>query len=89
MRAVEPIQHRFAYVGADLQDLYGVQPTTIAGRTALQDTYFQGGTAARLMDTLATQPDSLLVSAETVKDFQLQTRRHRSTCGSTTPAPTN
>ena len=26
---VEPIQHRFAYVGADLQDLYGVDPSTI------------------------------------------------------------
>ena len=33
---VEPIQHRFAYVGADLQDLYGVDLATIiaAGRTA-------------------------------------------------------
>jgi putative ABC transport system permease protein len=26
---VEPIQHRFAYVGANLQDLYGVRPGTI------------------------------------------------------------
>lgn len=71
VRAVEPIQHRFAYVGTDLQDLYGVNPTTIARVTALQDNYFQGGTVAQLMHTLATRPDSLLVSAETVKDFQL------------------
>ena len=71
VRVVEPIQHRFAYVGTDLQDLYGVNPTTIASVTALQDNYFQGGTVAQLMHTLATQPDSLLVSAETVKDFQL------------------
>jgi putative ABC transport system permease protein len=49
-----------------------VNPTTIAGVTALQDNYFQGGTVAQLMHTLATQPDSLLVSAETVKDFQLK-----------------
>jgi len=72
VRAVEPIQHRFAYVGTDLQDLYGVNPTTISSVTALQDNYFQGGTVTQLMHTLATQPDSLLVSAETVKDFQLQ-----------------
>jgi putative ABC transport system permease protein len=71
VRAVEPIQHRFAYVGTDLQDLYGVNPATIASVTALQDNYFQGGTVAQLMHTLATQPDSVLVSAETVKDFQL------------------
>ena len=68
---VEPLQHRFAYVGSDLQDLYGVRPGTITKATALQDAYFTGGTARQLMHTLATEPDSILVSAETVKDFQL------------------
>ena len=72
VRSVEPIQHRFAYVGTDLQDLYGVSPTTITNVTALQDNYFQGGTAEQLMHKLAAQPDSLLVSAETVNDFQLR-----------------
>ena len=28
VESVEPLQHRFAYVGADLQDLYGVRPQT-------------------------------------------------------------
>jgi putative ABC transport system permease protein len=68
---VEPLQHRFAYIGADLQDLYGVRPATITDTTALQDTYFQGGTARELMARLAAHPDSILVSAETVKDYQL------------------
>jgi putative ABC transport system permease protein len=72
VRAVEPLQHRFGYVGADLQDLYGVRPSTITSVTALQDAYFQGGTAQQLMAQLAARPDSLLVSAETVRDFQLQ-----------------
>ena len=72
VRAVEPVQHRFAYIGTDLQDLYGVRPATITTATALQDTYFSGGTATGLMNTLAAQPDSILVSAETVKDYQLQ-----------------
>jgi putative ABC transport system permease protein len=69
--SVEPLQHRFAYVGADLQDLYGVRPTTIADAGRLQDAWFLGGTASELMNRLATQPDSVLVSAETVHDFQL------------------
>jgi putative ABC transport system permease protein len=71
VRKVEPIQHRFAYVGSDLQDLYGVRPSTITAATALQDAYFVGGTARQLMDTLTRHPDSILVSDETVKDFQL------------------
>ncbi|QNE22665.1 FtsX-like permease family protein [Kribbella qitaiheensis] len=71
VRKVEPIQHRFAYVGSDLQDLYGVRPASIAAATALQDAYFVGGTTQQLMGTLAKQPDAILVSDETVKDFQL------------------
>jgi putative ABC transport system permease protein len=71
-RHVEAIQHRFAYIGADLQDLYGVDPTTIVRAGKLQNAYFDGGTANELLGKLATKPDSLLVSSETVKDFQLQ-----------------
>jgi putative ABC transport system permease protein len=71
VKHVEPVQHRFAYVGSDLQDLYGVRPSSITTATALQDAYFKGGTAQQLMATLARQPDSILVSDETVKDFQL------------------
>jgi putative ABC transport system permease protein len=71
--SVEPLQHRFAYVGNDLQDLFGVRATTIAQATTLQDAYFQGGTASDLLSRLAAQPDAILVSAETVKDFQLHT----------------
>jgi putative ABC transport system permease protein len=71
VKAVEPLQHRFAYVGTDLQDLYGVRPQTIGAATHLQNGWFAGGTAAQLMQTLAQRPDGLLVAAETVKDFQL------------------
>jgi putative ABC transport system permease protein len=69
---VEPLQHRFAYVGSDLQDLYGVRPGTITAATALQDTYFIGGTAHELMARLAARPDSVLVSQETVNDYQIR-----------------
>ncbi|MDQ1424652.1 MAG: putative transport system permease protein, partial [Acidimicrobiaceae bacterium] len=52
VKHVEAIQHRFAYVGADLQDLYGVSATSIAKAGRLQDAYFQGGTASELMAAL-------------------------------------
>jgi putative ABC transport system permease protein len=68
---VEAIQHRFAYIGADLQDLYGVDPTTIVAAGRLQNAYFEGGTAKALLSLLAAKPESLLVSSETVRDFQL------------------
>ena len=32
--AVEPMQHRFAYVGTDLQDLYGIDPASAHQRHA-------------------------------------------------------
>ena len=83
VRSVEPLQHRFAYVGADLQDLYGVRPATIGVAGKLQDGWFAGGSAKGLMAKLGAQPDSVLVSAETVKDFQL----HPGDCTTVTSAP--
>ncbi|GAA3649853.1 FtsX-like permease family protein [Nocardioides ginsengisoli] len=67
----EPLLHRYAYVGSDLQDLYGIDPHSISRATSLQDAYFQGGTADQLLRRLATTPDGALVSAETVNDYQL------------------
>lgn len=55
--SVEPLQHRFACVGADLQNLYGVRPQTIGVAGKLQDGWFQGGTASQLTSTLAKRPD--------------------------------
>ena len=70
--AVEPLQHRFAYIGADLQDLYGVNPATVVRTARLQDSFFVGGTARQLFATLAARPDAILVSREAVIDYQLQ-----------------
>lgn len=71
VRSVEPMQHRFAYVGNDLQDLYGIDPTTITRATTLQDAYFQGGSADQVLQRLQSTPSGVLVSAETVTDFSL------------------
>jgi len=69
--AAQPMQHRFAYVGNDLQDLYGIDPTSIGEATNLSNAFFAGGTAAQVLHTLAATPDGVLVSEETVHDFQL------------------
>lgn len=70
--AVEPMQHRFAYVGPDLQDLYGIDPSTIGRATPMSDAFFANGNALRTLATLAATPDGALVSEETVHDFRLQ-----------------
>ena len=76
VRSVEPLQHRFAYVGADLQDLYGVRPATIGARRQAAGRLVPGRHAPRSScSALAPQPDGVLVSAETVHDFQLQPGR--------------
>lgn len=72
VEVVEPLQHRFAYIGADLQDLYGVNPNTIVANGKLQDSFFKGGTARELFATLASRPDAILVSQEAVIDYQLK-----------------
>ena len=70
--AAVPMMHRYAYVGTDLQDLYGIDPTRIAQATPMSDAYFAGLTARQALSRLAAQPDALLVSEETVQTFQLQ-----------------
>jgi putative ABC transport system permease protein len=72
VNAVEPMQHRFAYVGTDLQDLYGVRADTIGRAAPLSDAFFASGSAQEALAALAHSADGLLVSAETVRDFQLQ-----------------
>jgi putative ABC transport system permease protein len=70
--AAQAMQHRFAYVGTDLQDLYGIDAAHIGEATNMSDAYFQGGDAKATLRALAGMPDGLLVSEETVRDFQLQ-----------------
>lgn len=72
VEAARTMQHRFAYVGADLQDLYGIDPRLIGAATSLSDAYFSGGSTREILKKLADTPNGVLVSEETVSDFQLQ-----------------
>jgi putative ABC transport system permease protein len=68
---IEPLQHRFAYVGPDLQDLYGIRPATIGTAAPLRDSFVAGGTIEQALSGLAQTPDGVLLSAETLHDYQL------------------
>ncbi|MHB1591185.1 MAG: ABC transporter permease, partial [Sulfuricella sp.] len=70
--AAQPMQHRLAYVGTDLQDLYGIDAAHIGAATQMSNAYFAGGDAKKILDLLGRTQDGILVSAETVKEFQLQ-----------------
>ena len=70
--AARVMQHGYAYVGNDLQDLYGIDPRTLGDVTHLANAYFAEASAAAALNALADQPDGVLVSDETVTDFQLR-----------------
>ena len=70
--AVQPMMHRFAYVGNDLQDMFGIDPRHIGSATPMSDAFFQDGNATSVLAALAARPDAVLVSDETVRDYQLR-----------------
>ena len=70
--AAQPMMHRFAYVGKDLQDIYGIDPRHIDEATNMSNAYFASGNAQATLSMLAKQPDGVLVSEETRRDFQLR-----------------
>ena len=72
--AGQPMQHRFAYVGNDLQDLYGDRRRrrSVRRRRCRTRSSPGGNAAADARRRWPPQPDGVLVSDETVHDFQLQ-----------------
>ncbi len=71
VRAVEPMQHRLAYVGPDLQDLYGVNARTIGRAAPLQNAFTPGTSVTASLARLATTTDGVLLAQETLHDYQL------------------
>ena len=66
------IDHSYAYVGPDLQDTYGIDPATITRATTLRDSYFLGAGAQQTIARLGRTRDGILVSKETIADYQLK-----------------
>jgi putative ABC transport system permease protein len=65
------VDHSYAYVGPDLQDTFGIDPATITRGTTLRDSYFVGGTVGQVLRRLLVRADAILVSKETIGDYQL------------------
>ncbi len=72
VQATTAIDHSYAYIGPDLQDTYGIDPNTIAGATTLRDSYFLGAGARQSIGRLRAMSDGILVSKETITDYQLK-----------------
>jgi len=69
--ATSTLEHTYAYVGPDLQDTFGIDPTTLPRATDLRDSFFLGGSATEMLARLRSRPDAILVSKETVTDYAL------------------
>jgi putative ABC transport system permease protein len=67
-----PLMHRMAYVGSDLQDIFGIDAARIGQVTTVADAYFANHDAKGTLALLQRTPDGVLVAEETVKDFQLK-----------------
>jgi putative ABC transport system permease protein len=52
--------------------MFGIDPRTIQQGTTISDAFFAGGNARAVLAALASRPDAVLVSDETVRDYQLQ-----------------
>ncbi len=69
--ATTPVNHSYAYVGPDLQDTFGIDPSQFRDATSLRDSYFIGGSADQMMSRLASTRAGILVSKETITDYSL------------------
>jgi putative ABC transport system permease protein len=69
--SIQQMQHRFAYVGNDLQDIFGIDPAHISEATNMSNAFFAGGDAQATLAALTAHPDGILVSQETVTNYQL------------------
>jgi putative ABC transport system permease protein len=66
------VDHSYAYVGPDLQDTFGIDPASLRRATTLRDSYFLAAGADQTLARLARTPDGILVSKETIADYQLR-----------------
>jgi putative ABC transport system permease protein len=65
------VASRVVYVGSEAQDLLAIDPGSLPSVATLSNGFFRGITAAQAMDLLAAQPDGILVSEETARDYSI------------------
>jgi putative ABC transport system permease protein len=69
--AATPFVDRIVYVGPEAQDLLAIDPVGLPRVAPLSDSFFSGTTADAAMAGLRSQPDGILVSAETARDYSM------------------
>ena len=69
--AVSPFDQTVAYVGSELQDLFGVNVFSLRQAATLSDSFFLSGTADAVLSQLTATPDGIIVSEETAKDYSI------------------
>ncbi len=73
--AAQPLQHRFAYVGTDLQDIFGINPQQIGSVTHMANAYFANGDAQATLAKLSATPDGGARVRGNGEGFSTQSRR--------------
>jgi putative ABC transport system permease protein len=71
VQVVTPFRTTVAYVGSEIQDIFGVQVRSFLSATRLSDSFFVGSSAAATMNRLQGTPNGIVVSAETARDYSL------------------
>jgi len=69
--AVTPFKTTVAYVGTEIQDIFGVDTPSFHRTSFLADSFFRGLTARQAMDRLAATPDGIIISDEMARDFSI------------------
>ncbi len=69
--SVSPFTHAQAYVGTEIQDIFGIDPKTFLDTTHLADTFFVGQTASQAISQLAATRNGILISPEMAQDYNI------------------
>jgi putative ABC transport system permease protein len=71
VRTFTPFRSTIAYVGSEIQDIFGIDVSTFVHATRLANSFFVGNSAAGTLQRLQATPNGILVSDETARDFSL------------------
>ncbi|CAN5731585.1 hypothetical protein BH10CHL1_BH10CHL1_06320 [soil metagenome] len=74
--AVSPFDINVAYVGSELQDLFGVNVFSLRQSTTLADSFFLNASADSVLSRLAATPSGIIVSEETARDYSVVVGDH-------------
>ncbi|MCB0138958.1 MAG: ABC transporter permease [Caldilineaceae bacterium] len=69
--AVSPFDLNVAYVGSELQDIFGVNVFSLRETATLADSFFLDAPADMVLSKLDATPDGIIISEETALDYSI------------------